>query len=138
MRRRSNPGERRELQPEQTRVAIGVGGPRTWWISVTDQGIGIPERDRDRIFERFYRVDPARSRETGGTGLGLSIVKHVVQNHGGEIRVWSVEGSGSTFTIRLPLLTDTGGGAPGVGSSGQQNVSPSPLRRIRPAQEDLR
>ncbi|HEV8528446.1 MAG TPA: ATP-binding protein [Actinomycetes bacterium] len=125
--------------PEQTRVAIGVGRSADLVeISVTDQGIGIPERDRDRIFERFYRVDPARSRETGGTGLGLSIVKHVVQNHGGEIRVWSVEGSGSTFTIRLPLLTDTGGGAPGVGSSGQQNVSPSPLKRIRPTQEDLR
>jgi two-component system sensor histidine kinase SenX3 len=125
--------------PEQTRVAIGVGRSADLVeISVTDQGIGIPERDRDRIFERFYRVDPARSRETGGTGLGLSIVKHVVQNHGGEIRVWSVEGSGSTFTIRLPLLADTGGGAPGVGSSGQQNVSPSPLKRIRPTQEDLR
>jgi two-component system sensor histidine kinase SenX3 len=125
--------------PEQTRVAIGVGRSADLVeISVTDQGIGIPERDRDRIFERFYRVDPARSRETGGTGLGLSIVKHVVQNHGGEIRVWSVEGSGSTFTIRLPLLTDTGGGAPEGGSAGQQNVSPSPLRRVRPAQEDLR
>jgi two-component system sensor histidine kinase SenX3 len=125
--------------PEQTRVAIGVGRSADLVeISVTDQGIGIPERDRDRIFERFYRVDPARSRETGGTGLGLSIVKHVVQNHGGEIRVWSVEGSGSTFTIRLPLLTDTGGGAPEGGSAGQQNVSPGPLRRIRPAQEDLR
>jgi two-component system, OmpR family, sensor histidine kinase SenX3 len=125
--------------PEQTRVAIGVGRSGDLVeISVTDQGIGIPARDRDRIFERFYRVDPARSRETGGTGLGLSIVKHVVQNHGGEIRVWSVEGSGSTFTIRLPLLTDTGGGAPGVGSAGQQSVSPSPLRRFRPAQEDLR
>jgi two-component system sensor histidine kinase SenX3 len=125
--------------PEQTRVAIGVGRSADLVeISVTDQGIGIPERDRDRIFERFYRVDPARSRETGGTGLGLSIVKHVVQNHGGEIRVWSVEGSGSTFTIRLPLLTDTGGGAPEGGSTGQQNVSSSSLRRIRPAQEDLR
>jgi two-component system, OmpR family, sensor histidine kinase SenX3 len=125
--------------PEQTRVAIGVGRSADLVeISVTDQGIGIPERDRDRIFERFYRVDPARSRETGGTGLGLSIVKHVVQNHGGEIRVWSVEGSGSTFTIRLPLLTDTGGGAPEGSSAGQQNVSSSPLRRIRPAQEDLR
>jgi two-component system, OmpR family, sensor histidine kinase SenX3 len=125
--------------PEQTRVAIGVGRSADLVeISVTDQGIGIPERDRDRIFERFYRVDPARSRETGGTGLGLSIVKHVVQNHGGEIRVWSVEGSGSTFTIRLPLLTDTGGGAPGVGSASQQNASPSPLRRFSPVQEDLR
>ncbi len=125
--------------PEQTRVAIGVGRSADLVeVSVTDQGIGIPERDRDRIFERFYRVDPARSRETGGTGLGLSIVKHVVQNHGGEIRVWSVEGSGSTFTIRLPLLTDTGGGAPEGGSAGQQNASPSPLRRIRPDQEEIR
>jgi two-component system sensor histidine kinase SenX3 len=69
---------------------------------VTDQGIGISERDRDRIFERFYRVDPARSRQTGGTGLGLSIVKHVAASHGGEVTVWSAEGQGSTFTLRLP------------------------------------
>ncbi len=94
----------------ETRVAIGVSrSDDLVEISVTDQGIGIPEQDRDRIFERFYRVDPARSRATGGTGLGLSIVKHVVQNHGGEVRVWSVEGSGSTFTVRLPLLKDAGG-----------------------------
>ena len=71
-------------------------------IAVTDQGIGIPEKDMERIFERFYRVDPARSRQTGGTGLGLSIVKHVITNHGGDISVWSAEGAGSTFTIRLP------------------------------------
>jgi two-component system sensor histidine kinase SenX3 len=71
-------------------------------LSVADQGIGIPERDLERIFERFYRVDPARSRATGGTGLGLSIVKHVSANHGGEVRVWSSEGAGSTFTLRLP------------------------------------
>jgi len=71
-------------------------------IAVTDQGIGIPEKDLERIFERFYRVDPARSRQTGGTGLGLSIVKHVITNHGGDISVWSAEGAGSTFTIRLP------------------------------------
>ncbi|MET9292061.1 ATP-binding protein [Streptomyces sp. NPDC003077] len=71
-------------------------------ISVTDQGIGISEKDRDRVFERFYRVDPARSRATGGTGLGLSIVKHVVASHGGEVTVWSAEGQGSTFTLRLP------------------------------------
>jgi two-component system sensor histidine kinase SenX3 len=71
-------------------------------ISVVDQGIGIPEREIDRIFERFYRVDPARHRSTGGTGLGLSIVKHVAATHGGDIRVWSVEGQGSTFTLSLP------------------------------------
>jgi two-component system, OmpR family, sensor histidine kinase SenX3 len=71
-------------------------------ISVVDQGIGIPHDELDRIFERFYRVDPARHRSTGGTGLGLSIVKHVAATHGGEVRVWSVEGQGSTFTLALP------------------------------------
>ena len=71
-------------------------------ISVTDQGIGIPADELDRIFERFYRVDPARHRSTGGTGLGLSIVKHIAASHGGEVRVWSVEGQGSTFTLTLP------------------------------------
>jgi two-component system sensor histidine kinase SenX3 len=70
-------------------------------VSVTDQGQGIAESDLERIFERFYRSDPARSRETGGTGLGLAIVKHVVNNHKGEVRVWSQLGKGSTFTIRL-------------------------------------
>jgi two-component system, OmpR family, sensor histidine kinase SenX3 len=71
-------------------------------ISVVDQGIGIPAGEIDRIFERFYRVDPARHRSTGGTGLGLSIVKHVAATHGGDVRVWSVEGRGSTFTLALP------------------------------------
>ncbi len=74
-------------------------------ISVTDQGIGIPAGEIDRIFERFYRVDPARHRSTGGTGLGLSIVKHVAASHGGEVTVWSEEGAGSTFTLRLPRRT---------------------------------
>ena len=69
---------------------------------MTDQGIGISEKDRERVFERFYRVDPARSRATGGTGLGLAIVKHVAASHGGEVTVWSSEGQGSTFTLRLP------------------------------------
>ena len=71
-------------------------------VSVVDQGIGIPNEEIERIFERFYRVDPARHRSTGGTGLGLSIVKHVAATHGGEVRVWSVEGQGSTFTLTLP------------------------------------
>jgi two-component system sensor histidine kinase SenX3 len=72
-------------------------------IDVIDQGIGIPARDQERVFERFYRVDRARSRDTGGTGLGLAIVRHVVQNHDGEISVTSREGDGSTFTLRLPV-----------------------------------
>ncbi|MCF6379057.1 ATP-binding protein [Nocardioides KLBMP 9356] len=71
-------------------------------VSVVDQGIGIPPQDIDRIFERFYRVDPARHRSTGGTGLGLAIVKHVAATHGGDISVWSVQGQGSTFTLTLP------------------------------------
>jgi two-component system sensor histidine kinase SenX3 len=74
-------------------------------ISVVDQGIGIPPEEMDRIFERFYRIDPARHRSTGGTGLGLSIVKHVAATHGGDVRVWSVEGQGSTFTLSLPQHT---------------------------------
>ncbi len=77
-------------------------------ISVVDQGIGIPTKEIDRIFERFYRVDPARHRSTGGTGLGLSIVKHVAATHGGEIRVWSAEGQGSTFTLSLPHHATSG------------------------------
>jgi two-component system sensor histidine kinase SenX3 len=89
--------------PGHTRVAVGMRVvDAIVEISVTDQGMGIPVNDLDRIFERFYRVDPARSRITGGTGLGLAIVKHVCQNHGGECTVWSEPGVGSTFTLRLP------------------------------------
>ena len=90
--------------PADTKVAVSTSvenGIIT--ISVADQGIGIPEAEVERIFERFYRVDPARSRETGGTGLGLSIVKHIINKHGGEISVWSSENVGSTFSIRLPI-----------------------------------
>jgi two-component system sensor histidine kinase SenX3 len=92
--------------PENTRVVIATrqSDAEHVEISVTDQGIGIPDADLERIFERFYRVDPARSRQTGGTGLGLAIVKHVATKHHGEVSVWSKEGSGSTFTLRLPLL----------------------------------
>ncbi|HXV94423.1 MAG TPA: ATP-binding protein [Pseudonocardia sp.] len=71
-------------------------------ISVTDRGIGIALEHQERVFERFFRVDPARSRATGGTGLGLAIVKHVLANHGGEVRLWSRPGTGSTFTMRIP------------------------------------
>ncbi len=75
-------------------------------IAVTDQGSGIDPDDLERIFERFFRVDQARSRHTGGTGLGLSIVKHTVENHGGEVLAWSQLGRGSTFTIRMPLADE--------------------------------
>jgi two-component system sensor histidine kinase SenX3 len=71
-------------------------------IEVRDAGVGIPARDLERIFERFYRVDRARSRDTGGTGLGLAIVRHVLVNHGGDVSVSSIEGEGSTFTLHLP------------------------------------
>lgn len=92
--------------PEGSSVVVSAKpGDTTVDLSVTDQGIGIPATEIDRIFERFYRVDPARHRSTGGTGLGLSIVKHVAASHGGDVRVWSVEGQGSTFTLTLPRKT---------------------------------
>ena len=71
-------------------------------IDVRDQGVGIPHDHLDRIFERFYRVDKARSRERGGTGLGLAIVKHIAQVHGGQVSVTSMVGQGSTFTLHIP------------------------------------
>lgn len=89
--------------PPGTHVGVGVRShDGLVEIAVVDQGIGIPTEEQDRVFERFYRVDPARSRETGGTGLGLSIVKHVAADHGGDVQIWSQPGRGSTFTIRLP------------------------------------
>jgi two-component system sensor histidine kinase SenX3 len=93
--------------PRGTRVGLGVRCVGdTVEISIADEGIGIAEKDLERVFERFYRADPARSRETGGTGLGLAIVKHIVTNHGGSVGVWSAEGAGSTFTLRLPAFLD--------------------------------
>jgi two-component system, OmpR family, sensor histidine kinase SenX3 len=91
----------------QVRVRPEAGGEVE--IAVIDQGVGIPARDMERIFERFYRVDRARSRLTGGTGLGLSIVRHVAVNHSGSVRVESREGEGSVFTLRLPARRVSGG-----------------------------
>jgi len=114
--------------PDKTRVDVSVAlapGDAVE-ISVADQGIGIPERDLERIFERFYRVDPARSRATGGTGLGLAIVKHVTAAHGGKVTVVSTEGAGSTFTLRLPLRSDAvrvrGGTVPAMARSARRKV----------------
>lgn len=93
--------------PENTRVGVGLSSrDGIAQVTITDQGIGIAPENQERIFERFYRVDAARSRQTGGTGLGLSIVKHVITNHGGEVALWSQPGRGSTFTVRLPELEE--------------------------------
>ena len=97
-----------------TRVAVSVRHDPQGLVevAVTDQGLGIAREEQERIFERFYRVDTARSRATGGTGLGLAIVKHVVDNHGGTVSVWSEPGRGSTFTIRLPAAVSATGAPP--------------------------
>ncbi len=111
--------------PDGTRVAVAahpIGDLVE--VTVSDQGVGIPSSDLERVFERFYRVDRARSRETGGTGLGLSIVKHIASIHGGDVRVWSVEGQGSTFTVRLPLRLEP---APGQTDSTSQEEPAVPL-----------
>lgn len=101
-----------KYSPNNTRVGVGARrNDDVIEISVTDQGPGIPEEAQSRIFERFYRVDPARSRDTGGTGLGLAIVKHVCANHGGDCLVWSQVGQGSTFTLRFPAYQN-GAGTP--------------------------
>ncbi|MBV7282538.1 MULTISPECIES: ATP-binding protein [unclassified Corynebacterium] len=96
--------------PESTPVTISQkvvhspSGEKTVQVRVTDRGIGISEEDQQRVFERFFRVDKARSRQTGGTGLGLAIVKHVTANHGGSIKLWSQPNIGSTFTLELPVF----------------------------------
>jgi two-component system sensor histidine kinase SenX3 len=94
--------------PNGSRVSISRRrrGPNIE-IAVTDRGIGIPRADQERVFERFFRVDQARSRATGGTGLGLAIVKHVAANHNGSIRLWSQPGTGSTFTLSIPANLET-------------------------------
>ncbi|WP_413316733.1 ATP-binding protein [Agrococcus sp. 1P02AA] len=92
-----------QYSPEATHVGVGVRVvDDVIEIAVTDKGVGIAAEEQERVFERFYRIDPARSRVTGGTGLGLSIVKHVAVSHGGEVTLWSRPGQGSTFTLRLP------------------------------------
>ncbi len=102
-----------QYSPRGSRVGVGVSqADGIVEIAVTDQGIGIPDDELDRVFERFFRIDPARSRHTGGSGLGLSIVKHVVQNHGGDVRVWSQPAHGSTFTIRLPQASQAAAASP--------------------------
>lgn len=131
--------------PARTRVGIAArrvnapGGDHIE-IAVTDQGIGISDKDKERIFERFYRVDPARSRQTGGTGLGLAIVKHVAASHGGEVTVWSSEGQGSTFTLRLPeagAARDRAAQHPDLDDEdGQPHPDPSPYEPL-PAPEVL-
>ncbi|WP_298713513.1 ATP-binding protein [Micrococcus sp. 2A] len=108
--------------PDGTTVGIGLSAhDGLAQVTVTDQGMGISPEDQERVFERFYRVDAARSRQTGGTGLGLSIVKHVVINHGGEVTLWSQPGRGSTFTIRLPEWEDDG--SPVVGGQAGTHVT---------------
>jgi len=103
-------------------------------IAVVDNGIGIPAADQERVFERFYRVDPARSRDTGGTGLGLSIVKHVAADHGGDVTVWSEPGRGSTFTLRIPAASrDESAGAVSTPPSGTVLAVPTqPVHHLEP------
>jgi two-component system sensor histidine kinase SenX3 len=94
--------------PGGSRVAVTVARHHGLVeVAVSDEGVGIPDEEQQRIFERFYRIDPARSRATGGSGLGLAIVKHVCANHGGEVTVWSAPGEGATFTMRLPDAVDS-------------------------------
>ena len=90
--------------PDGGHIAVtGGGSGRNVWVEVADDGIGIPEKDRDRIFDRFYRVDKARSRESGGTGLGLSIAKEIVERHHGSLRLVPREGRGTTIRLVLPI-----------------------------------
>ena len=115
---------------DRVRIEVALDGSHVE-VAVRDEGIGIPAPDLERVFERFYRVDRARSRDTGGTGLGLAIVRHVMVNHEGEVRVTSREGEGSTFTLRLPVLAPDGEpdapepGAPDAADGGSAVDDPS-------------
>lgn len=133
--------------PEGTRIAVAARARSGFAeVAVTDSGIGIPREDRSRVFERFYRVDQSRASSTGGTGLGLAIVKHVASNHGGSVSVWSEEGLGSTFTLRIPLAaapdTVVGGGptpdapqgAPAPGAAGPGSPSSAVSRAGGPTE----
>jgi two-component system sensor histidine kinase SenX3 len=115
--------------PEDTKIAVAARARSGFAeIAVTDSGIGIPRADRSRIFERFYRVDQSRASRTGGTGLGLAIVKHVASNHGGSVTVWSEEGVGSTFTLRIPLAA---GGVPDPDTATEiHDVDTAPERAV--------
>ena len=97
--RYSDPGQRITITVEPRGSSVA--------ITVVDEGVGIPRAELERVFERFYRVARARSRETGGTGLGLAIVRHVAQNHGGRVLVESKPGEGSSFSMQLPLVGAT-------------------------------
>jgi two-component system sensor histidine kinase SenX3 len=116
-----------------TRVGVGVRETEGLVeIAVVDQGIGIAADDQDRVFERFYRVDPARSRDTGGTGLGLSIVKHVAADHGGDVQMWSQPGKGSTFTLRIPAADLPRDALPAL-SPPAQDQDPEEYRHAAPS-----
>ena len=125
---------------DDTRVAVVVRRVNDLVeIAVSDRGIGIAVPEQERIFERFYRIDPARSRATGGTGLGLSIVKHVAANHGGDVTVWSAPGQGSTFTLRLPdSLRSPAGVDDARRSFGLAGADPAPGGDRTPATPELR
>jgi two-component system sensor histidine kinase SenX3 len=115
-----------------TKVAVGVRcEDGLVEVDVSDQGQGIPKAEQGRIFERFYRVDAARSRATGGTGLGLAIVKHICANHGGEVTVWSEEGRGSTFTMRLPAAPSGGPPSPLPAAAAAPPVPPRGHHDVR-------
>ena len=126
----------------RTRVSVGVSldaeDPDIVRIAVVDQGIGIPKEEQERVFERFYRVDKARSRATGGTGLGLSIVKHVAADHGGTVELWSAVGRGSTFTLVLPRLPEgepvedepAGGGDGSAGGAAADEPADESIRSV--------